>query len=343
MALPPLERLQPFSRMSRLGCLYCPPDGSACERCGDDDNDLEAAAGRALAEPVLELTVDLSALTGIWKTVYGRQDDLYAAQSAKAARLWRKIVKGLDIAALVASFRREALMTSDGTPAPGTDHPTPQAAKHHKTQVRLLAASLAAGMLAAAADSPSWPDLLAAVTTALTLAAGEGYASALAVAAAEAGAGGLDWDTASTDGRKAPSRDAVNAVAAAVIAGAATDLAVKLASLAIAGATAAAMTTAGTAVLTAGRALSVYLPHAMAASVSAAMRQVYDTARVRQLSWITAGDRKVCPVCEGYEARNPWRIAEFPALPAHPGCRCTSGPAGDAAIPDHFYAAYLAV
>jgi hypothetical protein len=300
------------------------------------DERLIAQAEAAL----LEVTVDLSALTGIWKTVYGRQDDLYAAQSAIAGKIWLEITAALDVAALVAAFRREAMMTSAG-PAAGTDHPSPSAARHHKRELRNLARSMAAGLLIGVNDAPDYADLLSAITDALTLAAGEGFASALAVAAAEAGHAGFDWDAAVKDGRQEPGRSAVQAAAAAIIAGAVADLARKLVSLAVAGASEAEMVAALKAILVDARSLGVNLTHAMASAITAAMHAVYAAADVRLLDFLTAGDARVCPICEDLESHNPYGAEDFPAIPQHPLCRCVSVPAGNAAIPEHMYAAYL--
>ena len=170
-----------------LPCLYCPPDGSPCRRCDDDG---PAAACRAES-----VTIDLGICTGIWADVFARQDALYAKHQRKARTAWRKAIAGLDLAALVAAFRRQALMI-DGAPAPGTDHESPQAAKYHKAELRNLARSMAAGFLMGVNDQPDYAGLLAAITGALTAAAGEGTAAALAVSAAGAGYSGFAWDKA---------------------------------------------------------------------------------------------------------------------------------------------------
>ena len=175
-----------------MPCLYCPPDGSACSSCGDD--------GDSIPPTVAEVSINLGDLQGVWADVYGRQDALYAKHERKARTAWRKAIAGLDLAALVAAFRRHALMDGDG-PAAGTDHDSPQAAKRHKAEILSLARSMASGFLAGLNDQPDYGELLAALTAALTAAAGEGTASALAVSAAAAGY------TARSAGRKPPGRD----------------------------------------------------------------------------------------------------------------------------------------
>jgi 2'-5' RNA ligase len=286
-------------------------------------------------------TINLTRLEGIWADVYGRQDRLFAAKTRPAQAAWRKIVRGLDLPRTVAAFRRHALL-QPGAPAPGTDHQSPQARKHHRDELRRLARSMAAGLLIGLADRPAWTDVLAMIEDALAAAAGEGFAAALAIAAAEAGAGRFNWATAARDGRREPGQAAVNALMAAIVTGAVTDLANALVKAAIAGDSEEQMLAAALQVLTGGRSLDTFLTDAMGAQIAAAMRDVYLAAGVSLLNWVTAGDDRVCPECEDHEAHNPWRAESFPPMPAHPRCRCVPMPAGEAALPHGLYAAYLA-
>ncbi len=315
-----------------LPCLYCPPDGSACDRCDDD--------GPAESAPVRELAIDLGNLEGIWADVYARQDALYAKHQRKARTAWRKAVAGLDLAALIGAFRRQALMI-DGAPAPGTDHESPQAAKHHKAELRNLARSMAAGFLAGMNDQPDYTGLLAAVTAALSAAAGEGTAAALAVSAAGSGYTGFAWTKASRDGQQEPDGSTVTGWAAKIIAGAVSDLATALAAGAIAGASAEAMLTAASAVLRKGRSVTSFLGQAMQSAVSSAMNAAYAAlGGIELLDWLTAGDGKVCPRCDSLADAGPYAPRNYPAVP-HPGCRCVPSPRGGVLLPLAAFAAYL--
>ena len=304
---------------------------------GEDRTDYAFAPDGSLEESaVAELTVDLSDPQGIWADVYGRQDALYAAHARAAARTWRTTTGSLDLAAMVAALRRHALL-QPGAPAAGTDHPSPQARQHHRRELRNLARSMAAGLLIGVNDAPGYAGLLADITAALTAAAGEGYASALAVAAAEAGHARFDWATAASDGQREPGSGTVTAVLAAIIAGAITDLAGKLTGLAIAGATAPAMLTAARKVLRDAASLTVYLTHGMAQAIGTAMRDVYLAARVQRVTWVDAGDAKVCAACLAKAAGSPYRADGFGPPPLHPGCRCISMPAGAFPVPAGFW------
>jgi len=369
--------------LPQLPCLYCPPDGTPCARCGDDPGPAvteaaqsgtgivrlpKAAVAYRLSgnpavrcgtcdlvkgqispdgvcdrwepRPVAEVAIDLGNLAGIWADVFARQEALYAKHQRKARTAWRKTIAGLDIAALVAAFRRQALML-DGAPAPGTDHESPEAARHHKAELRALARSMASGFLAGLNDQPDWSGLTAAITAGLLAASGEGTAAALAVSAAAAGYDGFAWDKASKDGRTDPDQGTVTGWAARIIAGAVTDLAKVLAAGAIAGLAAGAMTAAAAAVLGKSGSVTAYLDQAMHSAATAATAAAYAAlGGIDLLSWLDAGDGKVCVICAGYAEGGPYAPRDYPAVP-HPGCRCTPGPAGGLTLPLGAFAAYL--
>lgn len=306
----------------------------------------EAAASLAMEHPrdpgILEATLHLGKLEGVWAAVYARQDHLFAMAAESLAVMWRKLMHGLAVAAMVDAIRREAAMTDDGTPAPGTDSASATAAKYHRRAVRDIAAMLAAGLLSGLPSLALWPSFLAAVIASLGAAGAEGFASALAVAAAQAGYAGFDWDAAVKDApQQQPEPGTAEIIASAIVAGVVTDLAVTLAGMAAAGATAAAMTAAVRAYLHDPKALAAYLQHAMGKSLSAAWLAVYDAARVERILFVTAGDDRVCPACDGYEAENPWTPETFPAPPIHVKCRCSPLSEGTDSVRFDMYAAYI--
>lgn len=61
-------------------------------------------------------------------------------------------------------------------------------------------------------------------------------------------------------------------------------------------------------------------------AAAAAAKALYLSRRVRRLDWVTEGDGKVCAACLGYAAAGPYRAADAPGCPAHPGCRCALMP-----------------
>lgn len=317
-----------------LPCLYCPPDGSPCDRCGDD------VTGSPAPGPVAEVAIDLAALEGVWADVYARQEALHARHGRKARTAWRKAVAGLDVAALVAAFRRQALMTA-GAPAPGTDHESPAAAKYHKAELRNLARSMAAGFLAGVNDQPDYSGLLAAIAAALTAAAGEGAAAALGVSAAAAGYSGFAWGKAARDGRTEPDPGTATRWAARIIAGAVTGLAATLLAGAVAGDSEAAMVTAAAAALRKARPVTAFLDQAVATAVTTAMAAAYAAlGGIELLDFLTAGDGRVCPRCQQCADDGPYSPRDYPGS-QHPRCRCIPQPSGGLTLPLGAFAAYL--
>jgi len=305
-----------------------------------------AAAVLAAAEHpgrhVTEATLRLGHLTGIWATVYKRQDDLYAMSAVGVLVAWRKLLRDLDIAAMVAALRRQFLMGDDGSPAAGTGSDSPAAAKYHKAELKTAAASLAAGLLAVLPSLPLFAAFLADIETALGLAAAEGFASALAVAASQAGHAGFDWDAATADGQShAPPEGAADAIAAAIIAGCVTDLAVTLTRMAAEGATAAAMARFVRDYLRDPKALAAYLQHAMGAAATAVALALFGQAQIERVLFITAGDDRVCAECDALEDANPYTAETFPHLPVHIKCRCQPHSEGGNAALFDMYAAYI--
>ena len=298
------------------------------------------AAGDCPGPHVIEATLQLGALSGTWKTVYDRQDALYAAQVADLTRIWRDLTAGLAVARMVDAFRRRALMHQDG-PAPGSDHESPEARKHRKKE--LFAAALAAvtGMLAGLPAEDRYADFLATIATALTAASGEGFAAALALAASDAGYAGLDWDAARQDGQHAPGSTETALVAGVLVSGMASRLAATLTALAAAGATAEEMAEAVTQALRDAGAIGLGLTHAMASAISTAVQALYAAHSVAKLDFLTVGDARVCPACYAYEAANPHDADRFPPCPAHFRCRCWPAPAPGHALPLSAFAPYL--
>jgi hypothetical protein len=316
-----------------LPCLYCPPDGSPCGNCGDDGDSPPASAAEAAP------AIDLGNLTGVWADVFARQDDLYAKHERKARAAWRKATAGLDLAALIAVFRRHALM--DDGPAAGAGSESPEAAKRHRAEILALARSMAAGFLAGVNDQPDYSELLAAVTSALIASAGEGTASALAVSAAAAGYTAFDWAKAFRDGKTPPDPTTVNGWLAKIIAGAVTDLAKSLTAGAIAGLSADAMLKAASKVMRAAGAVTAFVNQAMSSAVSAAIAAAYAAlGGIELLDFLTAGDSLVCATCDECADNGPYSIADYPGC-QHPRCRCVPSPAAGMTLPFGAFAAYL--
>jgi hypothetical protein len=306
---------------------------------------LAAASGD---DHLAEVTLKLGALTGTWAQVYDRQDALYDREARKLTRIWRKLTAeagagtagGIAVARMVAAFRRRALMTGDG-PAPAADHESPDGRAERRRELRAIALAAAAAMLAGLPGADLYPEFLAAISAALAAGAGEGFAAALALAASDAGHAGFDWDAAQEAGQQEPDQGEQMLISQALIAAMASGVAAVLVAGAVAGVTAAAMAKAVKAALHEAANLAVTLTHAIGSAISSAWLAVYDRARAPRILWVTAGDDRVCPVCDGYEADNPYTPETFPPMPAHFKCRCAPHAEGANVIDLDTYARFL--
>lgn len=63
---------------------------------------------------------------------------------------------------------------------------------------------------------------------------------------------------------------------------------------------------------------------AASAGMSRGALDLYRSEGVEYVTWMTAGDGRVCPSCEQRGQDSPFPIADFPDMPAHPLCRCVA-------------------
>lgn len=73
--------------------------------------------------------------------------------------------------------------------------------------------------------------------------------------------------------------------------------------------------------------MSLAIDLAVSAAYGAGLLAAYIAAGLQSLSWITAGDERVCETCIANEAGSPYSLLGAPMLPAHPRCRCVLAPA----------------
>lgn len=269
------------------------------------------------ADPcVLEVTLDLGHLEGIWATIYGRRDALIRKHTKRVMAAWSAIVRDLDTRQLVSRFRSAIYMPAE-------------AANPHGQFWRDTAIAAALAWLRQIYDASGFNELVAAIGDAIRSGMAEGEAGALALAASKLGNAGFSIATAFktayarigdnfTIGSKA--QDAVTRI----IDGAGGDAGRKLASLAADGASEDGMGSAVDDVVTGPdvQAVSTWLDWAIYAAIGAAALDLYGSADAQSIVWITAGDRYVCATCESNEADSPFPVDDVPSYPAHPRCRC---------------------
>lgn len=259
------------------------------------------AAERADDPTVFEVTLDLGRLEGLWALLFQRRQRLVAHHAGIIRGLWKQ--------ALAAGIVADAVHRWRDAQAAGTDD-------------RATAEACAAAALAAIPSGPDWVTLRQALRDALAAGRAEGAAGAAAVTADgdgeepdwdgvfDATHGSLAaqtslWADAQTWAQHLLKRGAMAIGRALHRAGA--DSVDHLVAAARVEAEDAADTVTDWAVTGAN------------ADGSLDWYQQQDTP---QLTWVTAGDGRVCAQCQGNEDASPYPPDQFPELPAHLGCRC---------------------
>lgn len=272
------------------------------------------AVERAEDPRILEVTLDLGKLEGMWAKLFARREQLTAQHAKSVTKAWRAAVtRELLAAAVRAVLRRHA-------PRESSD-PT-------RDDVAAATAAVAA-VLASLPNRPEWTTLRQAMRDALAAGRAEGAAGAATIAADQAGDEPPDWDTAFQDAYDALDTDHTLWAEAdgwlkRLLDRASFDLGRALADQEADGAAADNMVDAADSELDGEDVPSVdfttdwALGTAFAAGALAWYRQQGEVL----ISWVTAGGPNVCQTCIGNESGSPYPIEDFPLMPAHPNCRC---------------------
>ncbi|MFI0914221.1 hypothetical protein [Streptomyces abikoensis] len=277
---------------------------------------VQTAIEHADAPRVLEVTVDLGRLEGMWALLFTRREEQQAVHTRTVSDVWRPLIDRDALAAAVDAVRRDAGLS-----------------EARRTLGGLAASALAAArtLLRALADLTGWTALRTAVRNAIAAGRAEGMVNAVAIAAERLGTAGvrLDWDIAFQHAYRSLERlDELWAEAdtwlARMLDGAATDLGRVLAGAAEDGASREEMIDAAMDVLASDDAAAVAftVDWAMTTAADDGALELYRSEGVQRVDIITAGDGRVCETCTGFEAGSPWSSLDVPRLPTHPVCRC---------------------
>lgn len=264
---------------------------------------------------ILEVTLDLGKLEGMWAKLFARRAEQQQAHTRRVADAWRPMTDRDAIAAMVDAFRQRAGLTE---------------ARLDWAAILAEAKAAARAMLQALADRTGWTALRTAIRNAVAAGRAEGIVNAVAVAAERASSRlSLDWDIAFKDAYRSLERlDELWADAdgwlARTVDRATADLGRALARQAQDGATRDEMIDAATDLLTGTDPESVafVVDWAMTTAADQGALSLYQSEGVGQVDVITAGDGRVCETCLDAEARSPWPISDVPRMPEHPICRC---------------------
>ena len=267
---------------------------------------------------VFEATLKLGSLEGTWAKVYDRREVLYAKHITAVADKWRPLARKLPISQAVSRFRLAAGLRE---------------ADQDKKDRAARAMAEAVWLLHQLADNPNDPEyieLVQAIADALKDGMAEGEAGAIALAAQHVHIVGIDFDIAFRDAWEALASlgdytaDAKGWLGR-ILDGAATDVGRLLSKLAEQGATYDQMVSAVQELLTDKevQAITTLVDLAMGQSFSRGALALYARQGIREVDFLTAGDARVCPVCDVFERHSPYTLVEAPAPSIHPFCRCT--------------------
>jgi hypothetical protein len=277
---------------------------------------VELAVEHAGHPGILEATLHLGHLEGVWAQVFERRDDLHTRTLADVLKAWRPIAGRLDIATTVRAVREYAGITE---------------ADDNDTANTAAAVSLALTLLRGMVGDRAWPRMREAARNAIAWAQAEGETGALALAADAAGRLGFDYDTAFRDTYTAlGDRDALWGQADQwlidVLGDSAKEVGRLLARMASDGATADEMLTAAAGLLDGAdlTALNLGADLLVSRAVTGGVLDLYGRAGIDQVDFVTAGDGKVCETpCRSAEDGSPYPRDSVPRPGLHPRCRCT--------------------
>lgn len=260
---------------------------------------------------ILEVTIDLGKLEGMWALLFARRETKQAEHTQLVADAWRPLIDRDAVTTMVERFRAEAGLT--------------EAARDFFDE----ALGAARAMLRALADLAGWTSLRTALRNAIAAGRAEGMVNAVAIAAERASAVGLDWNIAFKDAYRSLEHleelwgDA-DGWLGRMVDRAAGGLGRVLARAAEDGAAREEMVDAAMDVLASEdvEAVAFTVDWAMTTAADDGALRLYQNEGVRQIDVITAGDGRVCQTCIDYEAGSPWNTVDVPRLPTHPLCRC---------------------
>ncbi|MFE2969910.1 2'-5' RNA ligase family protein [Streptomyces sp. NPDC059340] len=276
---------------------------------------------------IFEVTIDLGKLEGMWALLFQRREEQQATHTGLVASAWRELINRDAVAAMVDRYRQRAGLTEG------------------MSDFAAEALAAAKSMLQALADLSGWTKLRGMLQDAIRAGRAEGMVNAVAIAAENTSRIGLDWNIGFQHAYESLERlDEIWADADSwlgrTVDRAAADLGRTLAQGAEDGASRDEMIDAAMDVLTGTDIDSVafVVDWAMTTAAGQGALSLYRSEGVLSVSWITAGDGRVCATCLDNEAGSPWPITDFPLMPTHPVCRCV--PAADVNLA-HFAAWFV--
>jgi hypothetical protein len=263
---------------------------------------------------ILQATIDLGRLEGMWALLFQRRDRLLSDHAQLVRDAWLPLVNRTAVAVAV-----DQLLAVLGVQ---------EADRGWLDDIRVAARAAARALLRALAGMTGFGALRTALRDVLAAGRAEGMIEAVAIAAERASLIGLDWELAFKDAYQAMgSLDDLWAGAdgwlGRVLDGGAGDLGRALADGLETGLSRDELIDAAMDVLTAEEgSVAFVVDWAMTTAADEGALALYRGEGVQQIEIITAADGRVCSACIDAESGSPWYIGDQPRLPLHPHCRC---------------------
>jgi hypothetical protein len=271
---------------------------------------------------ILEVAIHLGQLEGIWATVFERRYKLMADMETLVSAIWRMAVAEADVAGTVVILRQQLAIGEDS-----------QDEQDFLRRAKAVARELAIRMLSWIPSTTKWQTMRDTMRKLVASGRAEGYADAIAIAAAEEGKIGISFDIAFKDAYTAMENLGETWAESDIwlnrmLGRAADQFGRTLGELSAAGASYQEMIDAGIDILdlTAedADAVAFTVDWALSAGFSRGALDLYRSENVEYVTWMTAGDGRVCVTCEQHGIDSPFLITDFPDMPAHPRCRCVA-------------------
>jgi hypothetical protein len=264
---------------------------------------------------ILETTLQLGKLEGMWAVLFDRRERLIRQYTATVNDAWRRLIKPRTLRDGLHNLRAELGLT--------------EAQQRDQQQVKAACLAAARAMLQALPVTAGWAALRAALRDALAAGRAEGIVAAVAIAAERAQRAGLDWDAGFA--RAYQQLESLGSLWSEaeiwqqrLLDRAVADLTRVLAEQVARNASFEEMLAAAHELLDSDdfEAVDFTTDWAMTTAAGQGAFSLYQLQDIATITWVTAGDGRVCEDCQDAEDNSPWPLPSAPTVPMHPRCRC---------------------
>lgn len=296
----------PMTEGVRAGCV------AAMDLCQENAHDPR----------ILEVAIHLGRLEGVWAKVFARRFRMMHDFTKEVEGLWKQAVGTLDVAGAVQILRQQLGIREDSNDD-----------AERLRRAREEARALALRTLGWLPGTQEWQSLRDVMRSVVASGRAEGYADAIEIAAVEQHLLGYDFDLAFTTAYEAMANlgdiwAESDGWLQRMLGRAADQFGRTLGDLAASGASYQDMIDAASDVLDMyaedADAVEFTVDWALSAGFSRGALDLYRSEGVEYVTWMTAGDARVCVLCEQHGIDSPFLIGNFPEMPAHPRCRCVA-------------------